>query len=396
MQQELFTVWGMYHEDTTNLSHRPAGALLAVMLSSALVCRADEVYTGGVTVDIDYEILGYLWIEEATVNLYPGAHIVNDYYMGDVFAASGAVLNIHGGQIDSMLIITTAMDELPDAMVTVYGTEFAVDGVPVDPEAAELFLANQILSGRYEDGSEFAFRVDCYYETAFFLTLRLNWVDAGPPEPDPEPDIRVSLPEVNFGQVEVDAFREILVTASNAGTAPLTIYSLALEQEPALQFYTTALAQFPLSLDPNQTAEIGLLFAPAIEGQTAGTLVLLSDDPDEERLEIALAGEGFIRLTPAEQIAVILEFFQESIDNGTLQGVGRGPFADWNLQALRHTLWTAHYLIGRDQYNGAAQMLKLVQMKTDSRWRPGDWATGSATAELNEKVSALIEDLKTR
>lgn len=352
------------------------------------------MYTGGVTVDIDYEIYGYLWIEEATVNLYPGAHIINDYYMGDVYAASGAVLNIYGGQIDNLLIITTAMNDLPNPVVTVYGTDFAVDGVPVEPGTTELFLQNQELSGVYEDGSSFAWRVDCYYETAYSLTLRLHWVDAAPPQPDPEPDIKASIAEADFGQVEVDAFGEVLMTISNVGTAPLTIHSLTLEQDNSLQFYTTAVGQLPLVLDPNGFVEIGLLFVPAAEGQAAAQLVLLSDDPDQDRLEIALTGEGFVPLTPEEQIAAILNFFEQSVESGTLEGVGRGPFAHWNLQGMRHLLRTAHYLIERQRYEAAACLLRAVQLKIDGSHRPADLVSGPATAELYDMIAALMENLK--
>lgn len=367
---------------------------MAVMLSSVFVCRADEMYTGGVTVDINYDILGYLWIEEATVNLHPGAHVMNDYYMGDIFAASGSVLNIHGGQIDNLLIITTAAVDLPDAMVTVYGTDFAVDGAAVEPGTEELFLTDQELSGRYENGSSFAYRVDCYYDTSFYLTLKLVWVDAAPPEPEPEPDIEASGLEADFGLVDVDTFAEFLVTVSNAGTAPLTIDSLMLEQDSSLQFYTTALSQLPLVLDPNGAVEIGLLYAPVMEGQAAATLVVLSDDPDESRLEIILSGEGVVKLTVKEQMTAILDFFDESVENGTLEGCGRGRHDNWKLNGLRHMLTTAQYLIQREKYRAAVQMLKAVQMKFDGRGRPGDWVTGSAVPELNEKVSALIADLK--
>jgi len=366
------------------------------MLSSASVCQADEMYTGGVTVDIDYEIYGYLWIEEATVNLYPGARIINDYYMGDVYAASGSVLNIYGGDIDNMLIVTTAYTDLPDAQVTVYGTDFAIDGLPVDPSVTELFLEDQVLSGVYENGSAFAYRVDCYYDTSHYLTFKIHWVDAAPPAPDPEPDIEASVLEADFGRVEVDAFAEVLVAVSNTGTAPLTISSLTLEQEDTLQFYTTALQLLPLILDPNDSVEIGLLFAPVVSGQAEAVLTLQSDDPDEGQLAIVLTGEGYIRLTPAEQIAAILDFFDESVENGTIEAMGRGRAALWQVGTVKNMLKAAQHLIQREKYPMAIQVLKVVAMKTDGDAHPWDFVTGQAVPELNEKVSALIEDLKTQ
>lgn len=366
------------------------------MLSSASHCRADEVYTGGATADIDYEVLGYLWIEEATINLLPGAHIVNDYYLGDVIAASGAVVSIYGGQIDNLLIITTAYNDLPDPRVIVHGTDFAVNGAAVDPAVTQLFLTGQELSGVYADGTPFAFGVDCFAEGDYSLTLGLHWIDAAPPAPEPVPAIEASLLEADFGRVEVDAFGVAPVVITNVGTAPLVIDSLTLEQDTPLQFYTTALGQMPLTLDPNEFVEIRLLYAPAVEGQAAAALALLSNDPAQGRLEIGLTGEGFIRLTPAQQIEAILAFFDGAVQDGTLVGQGPGKFAAWRLATLRHMLLTAQFLIERGQYNAAAQMLRAVKMKADGECWHGDFVTGSAVPELIEKVSALMEDLKTR
>jgi hypothetical protein len=348
------------------------------------------VYTGGTTADIDYQVFGYLWIEEATINLLPGAHIVNDYYLGDVIAASGAVLNIYGGRIDNLLIITTAYNDLPDPRVIVHGAQFAVDGTAVDPGVTQLFLTGQRLSGVYEDGTPFAFGVDCFAEGTYQLTVGLHWVDAAPPVPDPVPVLEASLLSADLGRVEVGAFAQATVVISNAGAAPLEIQSLTLEQDQSLQFYTTALGQMPLAVDPNEFVQIGLLYAPVCEGQAAAALVLTSNDPAQGRLEIALGGEGFIRLTPAQQIAAILTFFDGAVQDGTLVGQGPGKSAAWRLATLRHMLVSAQYLIERHQYSAAAQMLKAVQMKADGEYWPGDLVTGSAAGELRNKVSALI------
>lgn len=371
------------------------------MLSSVSLCRADEVYTGGVTVDINGEILGYVWIEDATVNLLPGAHIINDYYRGDVFAANGSVVNIYGGQIDDMLLITTSYNGLADPYVTIYGTAFAVDGVAVAEGTGELYLANQLLTGLYGDGTPFAIRVDCFAEGSYQLTLHLAWLDETPdepeePQPEPTPVIEVSLAAVDFGQVQVGAFGEQFLTVSNVGDAPLTIASAILEQDDTFQFYTTGLPQAPLTLQADESTVLGVIYAPAGKGVAAATLVLLSDDPAAARLEIPLTGEGIVPLTCEQQIQAILAFFDESVAAGTLSGVGWGRSAVHRLQAVRYLLLTSQAFIEQKNYGMAAATLKVVLLKIDGQNRPGDFVAGPAAAEFETQIRILLEDLNNR
>jgi hypothetical protein len=343
-----------------------------------------------------------VWIEDATVNLLPGAHIKNDNYMGDLYAANGSVVNIYGGQIDNMLLITTAYNGLADPYVTLYGTNFAVDGVPVEAGTTELYLANQVISGLYGDGTPFAIRVDCFAEGSYQLTLHLAWLDETPEEPEepeepqPVPAIEVSLAAVDFGQVRVGAFAEQFLIVSNVGDAPLTLTSAILEQEDTFQFYTTGLRQAAVTLQAGENTVLGVLYAPAVEGTAAATLVLLSDDPNTSRLEIPVSGEGVVPLACAQQIQAIVTFFDESVAAGTLTGIGWGRSAVYRLQALRYLLLTAQAFIEQKNYGMAEAALKAVLLKIDGQSRPGDFAAGPAAAELEARIRLLLEDLKNR
>lgn len=163
--------------------------LLSIALAIVLGCfgtaAADEYYAGGVTVDIDYEIFGYVWVEDATVNLYDGAHIVDDAFYGDVYAVSGAIINIYGGTVDGIFFVDNGAPEFDSALVTVYATEFAVDGEPLDPSVTEVYLENQYLSGVYASGAEFSHLIDC---SAADVTIKLAWI-----LPDPTPEEQMEL-----------------------------------------------------------------------------------------------------------------------------------------------------------------------------------------------------------
>lgn len=180
-------------------------ALVAVVLACFGSVSADEYYAGGVTVDIDDDVLGYLWVEDATVNLFENAHIVNDEFFGDIYATSGAVINIYGGAIDGIIFVTTASNEFTEAEVTVYGTDFAIDGVPVDPATTEVFLQEQELSGVYESGTDFAYMVDCVVDGDFYLTVKLGWIAEEPLTPAEQMELIFTYYELGLEDGSIEA-----------------------------------------------------------------------------------------------------------------------------------------------------------------------------------------------
>ena len=134
------------------LNQRRLGILLALFVCCVGMGQgltffgAKQVYT------VDYTIEGMVWVQDAMVNLVDGAWIKDSPLgeTGQLWATQGAVVNIYGGQIDDVGVISaTGEQTLPTAQVTVYGRDFAVKGVPVDPETTGLVLTNDLLSGGY-------------------------------------------------------------------------------------------------------------------------------------------------------------------------------------------------------------------------------------------------------
>ncbi|MHC4927318.1 MAG: hypothetical protein ACYTER_08315 [Planctomycetota bacterium] len=158
---------------------------LAIMLGCFGTAIGDEYYAGGETVEIDFQVFGYVWVEDATVNLYDGAHIVDDTFYGDIYATSGAVISIYGGTVDGIFFVDNGSPDFEPALVTIYGTDFAVDGVPVDPAVSEVYLENQYISGVYASGAEFSHLVDC---SPSGVTIKLAWL-----VPDPTPAEQMEL-----------------------------------------------------------------------------------------------------------------------------------------------------------------------------------------------------------
>lgn len=379
----------------TDRKLRIVGVVLCLWAACLGLVRGDEYYSGGVTVDIDRDVLGYLWIADATANLHENAWIKSVYNSkgqllksGDVWAESGATLNIYGGKIDNLLVVTSSYNKLPEANVTVYGTDFAVNGTPLAFGTPEVFLQNQTLSGVYETGTPFAFNVECFWEGNFYLTVKLGWIAS-------TPAIEVAQTAVDFGQVQVGQSKSAIVTVANTGDANLSLQSVAVQQADGADFGVVPLAQLPLTIEPDGTVELEVVFAPAAAGALNATLVIGSDDPETPAIGVALSGEGLVPvLTPAQQIAAICEFYAAGIKDGTILGIGPGKSAPNKAKALGKILECAKKLIDAGYVKWSLVPLCAAEKKTDGTTKPVDFVAGGNVAVLNAMIDTLIADIK--
>ncbi len=375
-----------------NWKHLFGITALALLLCASTPSGAGEFYYSGEVVDIDRAVDGFLWVQNATVNMFANAHIRSDgEYEGELWATSGSTVNIYGGKIDSILYVTSDYNTTPEAIVTVYGTDFAVDGVAVDPSITELFLQAQQLSGLYEDGTPFLYWVDCLLEENFYLTIRLGWLDS---EPVIEPDIELAQSAYDLGDVEIGQSATEVVWIANKGNANLTIESVGWADGSSADFAITPF-QLPLTVEPNSMAGVQVVFSPSVEGAASAVMQILSSDPNESLVEVYFAGAGIVpELTAAQQIDQIIAFYAASVNNGTIVGDGKGKSAKEKAKVIGQMLACADYLIdaGYDKY--AVFILQVVDKKTDGKARPDDFIKGSAAAELNAKIIKLIETLQ--
>ena len=360
----------------------------AVLLgNSPLWAYGDIEFAGGVSAQIDYTVDGSVWIYDANVVMVEPAHI-----QGFVVTASGAVLDIYGGQIDYMLLISTDDLSLPEGQVTVYGTDFSVDGAPVDPETTELFLQSQVLSGVYEDGTPFSFPVDCAItgggSFAYYQTVKLGWLVS-------KPQIVLSQNDYDFGQTDIGTIQYGTLTVYNLGNEALTIQSLEIQQGQDAQFGYTPLQVMPLTLAPNTALDIEIFYAPAVEGLGQANLQIISDDPDQVLVQIALSGTGIsVALSNEQQIAQLLDTFNWAIQEDLIQGIGNKQSAKNKLKAFRKMLIAADELLAAGYNDYALKTLKIIEAKCDGQKSPQDFIEGDATADLNALINDLIDTLQ--
>lgn len=118
--------------------------VLAILFCATPSLHADETVPAGETWDINYAVTGNLLID-GTANLLAGAAVTESIYVQD-----GGTLNMHSGSVGAGWWISVSLNA---AGVTVFGTDFKVDGVPYETPASVIILYGT-LTGKYEDGSD--------------------------------------------------------------------------------------------------------------------------------------------------------------------------------------------------------------------------------------------------
>lgn len=342
-------------------------------------------------VNIDCET-GPVIVSDSTVNLLPGAHISDDLGGAPgsgvltVDASVSNTINIYGGIIDTSLN-TTSLD-----IVTIYGSQFVLNGVPVPAEQTQIVgplgvypSSPVLLTGVDENGG--AMSIPLALENGAVLNLSVT-------QTEPDIDVLPALLEWDLGDVEVGQSTTMLVQIFNLGNADLTVSSVTLAGDASFTF--TAGPATPIVIAPSTSigVDFEVTFAPTAEGIVTATVQIVSNDADESLVEVALTGGGIItEVPPSQQIQNILDFFDTSAAQGTLQGYGPGNSAANRLKALRNMIESASDLIGAGAYDLAAEQLAAVADKTDGVAKPQDFVVGEAVAELNTMIDALIAEL---
>lgn len=102
-----------------------------------------------------------------------------------------------------------------------------------------------------------------------------------------------------------------------------------------------------------------------------------------------------VELTPEEQIASILEFFDVSVENGALEGTGQNTFQAYQqLKLLRRILKKASDFIMKGLYGVACKPLEQAIQRIDGLPRPPDFAAGDAASDLTEMIEDLMATLE--
>lgn len=230
-----------------------------------------------------------------------------------------------------------------------------------------------------------------YYRTSFYGITDDDFIAAPTVATTPvypimlpaPPDIEVRPLIADFGNVELPGSTTTIVTIANRGGSDLHVSELTLLSGSNPDISIQSSHPLPVTLAPGASCEGALEFEPHELGSAGATLAVVSDDPDEGTVQVALTGQGVAsEAPPAEQLAAAVAFYEEAAAEGTLQGTGPGGAADAHLQALLNQLTAASELAAAGKLAQACQQLKNALLRTDGDPQPPDFVTGPAAAEL--------------
>jgi hypothetical protein len=192
------------------------------------------------------------------------------------------------------------------------------------------------------------------------------------------PDIAVSESLLDFGQLYIGLSREMTFTLFNEGAGTLVVSDLSSSNTQ----YTADATSF--SLEPLESRNVIVTFAPTVAGPILGTLSIASNDPDEATVEVELRGEGVeppvISVTP-ESLSDTLFTGASSTHTLTIANTGGSDL-----------IWTASEVVP------PGTETKVERVYTLTRPGPGaiDLQTGKSpvsAASRTEAVSTVLDDL---
>ncbi|MBI1929652.1 PD40 domain-containing protein [Candidatus Poribacteria bacterium] len=150
------------------------------------------------------------------------------------------------------------------------------------------------------------------------------------------PDIIISPPSHNYGNVTVGATADQPFTVSNPGTAPLNVTSVSLTGTDATQFSIQS-GGGSFSLNPDQTHQVVVRFSPTSPGSKSATLSLANNVSGKNPFNVSLSGTGtqppLFQVSPSPINMGIVNKGSSGIATFTVTNSGGGTLAVSNLMS---------------------------------------------------------------
>ena len=194
-----------------------------------------------------------------------------------------------------------------EVIISNTGTDvLTIDSMTVDGPANEVFRLGTApaLPMSIQPGLEVSVQIVCApeLEGPVMGTLQIESNASNTPSvtvelsgngvPEPMPQIAVSPPRVDFGEVQMGTTRPLSVTVTNPGTADLTLTGLAVDGGPDGVFLLGTAPPLPVVVAPGDSVPIEVVFAPVTETSVAGTLQIDHNVPNVPSFTVALNGTG--------------------------------------------------------------------------------------------------------
>ena len=95
----------------------------------------------------------------------------------------------------------------------------------------------------------------------------------------------------------------------------MTVLGVLLQAGSSPDFSLTSVPALPCTLAYGESADVEVTFSPSAEGYLDAVLQVVSDDPTNGTVAVPIGGMGVrTEIPPLEQVSMILDFYDESID----------------------------------------------------------------------------------
>jgi hypothetical protein len=138
------------------------------------------------------------------------------------------------------------------------------------------------------------------------------------------PQLAVSAPNHNFGNVTVNTLATYALVLSNSGGSDLTVTNISVKGE---KFADTPVS-LPATIPAGGNLSLDLSFSPQTSGNYSGSVNILSNDPDNPTTRIELRGDGTsepvgeLTATPAALSFTNVKVGTSASDTTTLRNAG--------------------------------------------------------------------------
>lgn len=106
------------------------------------------------------------------------------------------------------------------------------------------------------------------------------------------PVLRLSSSSLNFGNVNICTYSDLILTVYNDGDSPLVISSISRSSGPTDFSHQTV--SFPVTIASGSSQDITFRFDAYNTGPLTATFAINSNDPDSPQAQVTLNGTGFL------------------------------------------------------------------------------------------------------
>lgn len=196
-----------------------------------------------------------------------------------------------------------------------------------------------------------------------------------------------------FGEVPLGVTKVSTAQVIASSTNGITLTALRLQKGDFSQFsIKTTLPEGGIRLLPNESVGIEVAYSPTVLGAADDVLFITTNDPWVQGF-IVLTGTGVEAQAPKTEMPEIggvkgvLNFFDDAVADGQLEGKGKGKSAEQRLNVLQNMIRSTENMLKTEDKKQACKRFDAISKTIESH------AQGDAVEELSARVSKLIQDL---